>query len=48
MFMESIELDSIMTDAPPVRTALFEEHLALDANMVDSVSYTHLTLPTKA
>jgi len=35
MFMESIELDSIMTDAPPVRTALFEEHLALDANMVD-------------
>ncbi len=25
----------IMSDTPPVRTALFEEHLALDANMVD-------------
>lgn len=25
----------LMSDHPPVRTALFEEHLALDANMVD-------------
>ena len=24
-----------MSDQPPVRTALFDEHLALDANMVD-------------
>ena len=34
--MESIEPRWGMSDTPPVRTALFEEHLALDANMVDS------------
>jgi aminomethyltransferase len=35
MFIEPAPLDSTMSDHPPVRTALYEEHLALDANMVD-------------
>ena len=51
MFMEPGLHHKAMSDQPPVRTALYDEHLALDGNMVDfhgfePVSYTHLTLPT--
>ena len=35
MFMESFGRPQAMSDTAPVRTALYEEHLALDANMVD-------------
>ena len=35
MFIEPIAQPEIMSDHPPVRTALYEEHLALNANMVD-------------
>ena len=35
MFMGFIEPPAVMSNTPPIRTALFDEHLALDANMVD-------------
>ena len=35
MFIEPTPQHTSMSDQPPVRTALFEEHLALDANLVD-------------
>ena len=35
MFMEPGLHHGAMSDHPPVRTALYDEHLALDANMVD-------------
>ena len=35
MFMGGIRLPKPMSNQPPVRTALYHEHLALEANMVD-------------
>lgn len=35
MFIERVAHPEPMSDHPPVRTALYEEHLALNANMVD-------------
>ena len=35
MFMWRVAQPSSMGDHPPVRTALYHEHLALNANMVD-------------
>lgn len=35
MFIEPVGQVISMSDTPPVRTALFEEHVALDANLVD-------------
>ena len=35
MFIERMAQPALMSDHPPVRTALYDEHLALNANMVD-------------
>ena len=35
MFMWRVAQPTFMGDHPPVRTALYHEHLALNANMVD-------------
>ena len=47
MFIEPRVKANTMSDQPPVRTALYEEHLALDANMVDFHGFELLSgIPT--
>ena len=41
MFMWRVAQPTPMGDHPPVRTALYHEHLALNANMVDD--YGHIS-----